>query len=91
MLLNNPLLAQDFPYRPNEVLVDFFDLNSKVLNRSLDGFPTAYKDRMEIDLLHRMGQDLRKEGAHSISIFQLIHEDTHSIFIDKILAQNAGN
>jgi hypothetical protein len=69
ILKDNPTLADQAPYKPGEVLDDFFDHHSTRLDR--ENIPVEIKDRLEMQFLEGLHQRLREEDPNYVrtSIF----------------------
>lgn len=64
ILSEHPALAERAYYQPQETFLDFFNEKRDELDTHLEWSP-AERDRQEVKLLERVGQDLRERGPYS--------------------------
>ena len=64
MLARHPDLAEQAPYNPKEVFVDFLDLRRERLDRL--ELPVWERDRLELESLSDFSQTLEKGGPDSV-------------------------
>ena len=71
VLSENPVLGENAPYNPREAFLDFFDEKRDELDAHPE-WSTKERDTREIKFLTQVEQDLKKRGADSIYMKQIL-------------------